>query len=53
MISDLGSGSVFLCQIVGGRIKCTRGELSKFLQMGWGEGEGRGLFLGHSLIIIK
>ena len=39
-----------LCLIVGGRggrIKCTRGELSRFLKM------GEGVFLGHSLIIIK
>ena len=36
------------CREGGGRIKCTRGELSRFLEM-----IGGGLFLGHSLIIIK
>ena len=36
VILDLGSVSVLLYQIVWGRIKCTRGELSKFLQIGEG-----------------
>ena len=31
-----------------GRIKCTRGKLSRFLEM-----VGGALFLGHSLVIIK